>query len=189
MFPEGLPPARQQAGVFSISEARKLLRQGRKARSQASRLFHEELLALGSPTSRCPATKGHGIREKWLLGTGCRCHQRRTSKIECRLSGCSRERTGCLAVGREEQRCQQACREDRALGVELLTSGDIQSVKQCAAENCGWLSIDHSRNRNRRWCEMRTCGSQHKARAYYRRKTAGFQRRKLRRSSASTVAF
>lgn len=73
--------------------------------------------------------------------------------------------------------------------VELLTSGNIQSGKQYAAENCGWLSIDHSRNRNRRWCEMRTCGSQHKARAYYRRKTTGFQRRKLRRSSASTVAF
>jgi predicted RNA-binding Zn ribbon-like protein len=67
---------------------------------------------------------------------------------------------------------------DRLLGkivrsaVEVLTSGDIQRVKKCAADNCAWLFIDGSRSRNRRWCEMGTCGSRHKARTYYQRKKA-----------------
>lgn len=55
--------------------------------------------------------------------------------------------------------------------VKLLTSEDIERVKRCAAEKCCWLFMDGSRSRNRRWCEMRTCGSQHKAKAYYKRKT------------------
>lgn len=55
--------------------------------------------------------------------------------------------------------------------VEVLASDDIERVKRCAAEKCCWLFMDRSRSRNRRWCEMRTCGSQHKAKAYYKRKT------------------
>jgi predicted RNA-binding Zn ribbon-like protein len=54
---------------------------------------------------------------------------------------------------------------------EVLTSDDIERVKSCAAKKCCWLFMDRSRSRNRRWCEMRTCGSQHKAKAYYKRKT------------------
>jgi predicted RNA-binding Zn ribbon-like protein len=57
--------------------------------------------------------------------------------------------------------------------VEVLQSEDINRVKRCAAETCCWLFLDHSRGGNRRWCEMRTCGSRQKARAYYQRKTAG----------------
>jgi predicted RNA-binding Zn ribbon-like protein len=56
--------------------------------------------------------------------------------------------------------------------VEVLTSDDIERLRQCAAEKCSWLFMDGSRSRNRRWCDMRTCGSQHKAKAYYKRKTA-----------------
>ena len=53
---------------------------------------------------------------------------------------------------------------------QLLTSPDLALVGACANADCGWLFVDRSRKRNRRWCEMRACGSRAKARNYYRRK-------------------
>jgi hypothetical protein len=36
---------------------------------------------------------------------------------------------------------------------------DVARVGRCANEDCGWLFVDRSRRHNRRWCEMRECGS------------------------------
>lgn len=55
---------------------------------------------------------------------------------------------------------------------ELLTSDDLERVGVCAAPTCGWLFLDTSRNRSRRWCEMKSCGNRAKARRYYRRQHA-----------------
>lgn len=52
---------------------------------------------------------------------------------------------------------------------ELLTSDDVGRVRQCADDRCGWLFIDTSRNRSRRWCSMEECGNRAKARRHYRR--------------------
>jgi predicted RNA-binding Zn ribbon-like protein len=50
---------------------------------------------------------------------------------------------------------------------ELLTNGPLDRLKQCAG--CRWLFLDGSRNRTRRWCEMRVCGNRAKARRHYER--------------------
>jgi predicted RNA-binding Zn ribbon-like protein len=50
---------------------------------------------------------------------------------------------------------------------DLLTSGPLDRLKQCAG--CGWLFVDGSRNRSRRWCDMRVCGNRAKARRHYER--------------------
>ena len=56
-----------------------------------------------------------------------------------------------------------------ALSAEaLLLSDKLPRVKAC--DNCGWLFLDTSKNGARRWCNMQTCGSQIKAKAYYHRK-------------------
>jgi predicted RNA-binding Zn ribbon-like protein len=52
---------------------------------------------------------------------------------------------------------------------ELLTSEDLDRVGQCADDRCGWLFLDTSRNRSRRWCSMEDCGNRAKARRHYRR--------------------
>jgi predicted RNA-binding Zn ribbon-like protein len=54
---------------------------------------------------------------------------------------------------------------------ELLTSGPLERVRECAGDDdtCGWLFLDTSRNGSRRWCDMRTCGNRAKARRHYRR--------------------
>lgn len=50
---------------------------------------------------------------------------------------------------------------------ELLTSEDLARVKECRNDRCGWLFLDASRNRSRRWCDMRDCGNRAKARRHY----------------------
>ncbi|NPV08763.1 MAG: hypothetical protein HPY83_12490 [Anaerolineae bacterium] len=55
---------------------------------------------------------------------------------------------------------------------DLLTQGDLGRVRQCAGDPCGWLFLDRSRNRSRRWCAMSDCGNRAKARRFYRRRRA-----------------
>ena len=52
---------------------------------------------------------------------------------------------------------------------ELLTSEDRERVKECAADRCNWLFLDRSRNRSRRWCDMKDCGNRAKARRFQSR--------------------
>jgi len=52
--------------------------------------------------------------------------------------------------------------------VDLMTSEAIKRVGECADEKgCGWLFWDSSRNRSRRWCDMRDCGNRAKVRRFY----------------------
>lgn len=53
--------------------------------------------------------------------------------------------------------------------VALLTSADVVRVKECASDTCDWLFLDVSKNRSRRWCDMKDCGNRAKARRYYGR--------------------
>ena len=56
---------------------------------------------------------------------------------------------------------------------DLLVSAEVQRVRRCAnQEECDWLFIDTTRNRSRRWCDMRSCGNRAKARRHYARKKA-----------------
>ncbi len=55
----------------------------------------------------------------------------------------------------------------------LLTSEELDRIGQCADDRCGWLFLDTSRNRSRRWCSMEACGNRAKARRHYKRQRAG----------------
>ena len=52
---------------------------------------------------------------------------------------------------------------------DLLTSAEIRTLRMCEAPDCAWLFLDHSRNRSRRWCDMKVCGNRQKARRHYQR--------------------
>jgi predicted RNA-binding Zn ribbon-like protein len=52
---------------------------------------------------------------------------------------------------------------------DLLTSVSRGLVRQCEDARCGWLFLDRSNARTRRWCSMADCGNRNKARRYYRR--------------------
>jgi predicted RNA-binding Zn ribbon-like protein len=53
---------------------------------------------------------------------------------------------------------------------ELLVSDDIKNIKSCADPACGWLFLDTSRNKRRRWCDMQDCGNRAKASRFYKKK-------------------
>ena len=52
---------------------------------------------------------------------------------------------------------------------DLLTSGQLTTVRECAAEWCRWLFLDTSRAQRRQWCDMKVCGNRAKARRHYER--------------------
>lgn len=57
----------------------------------------------------------------------------------------------------------------------LLLSEDAERLRQCENPECRWLFLDTSRNRTRRWCDMKLCGNRMKARRFKasRRKKTG----------------
>jgi len=71
---------------------------------------------------------------------------------------------------------------DRPLGpvlesaARLLRDGPLDRLRQCPGPDgwCGWLFIDRTKNRSRRWCSMAICGTPAKTRARAaRRRAAG----------------
>jgi predicted RNA-binding Zn ribbon-like protein len=50
---------------------------------------------------------------------------------------------------------------------ELLNSGRFRLIRRCQDRRCGWLFLDRSKQKNRRWCSMRDCGNRAKARRHY----------------------
>lgn len=52
----------------------------------------------------------------------------------------------------------------------LLTSDQVDRVKQCEDDRgCGFLFIDTSKNRSRRWCSMESCGNRAKVQRHRHR--------------------
>ena len=56
-------------------------------------------------------------------------------------------------------------------GCSIRRTATQHMVRCCArARDCVWLCWDTSRNRSRRWCDMKDCGNRSKARLFYERK-------------------
>lgn len=99
----------------------------------------------------------------------------------------NREIAGCypfLRLGASETSfawrwADEPARLDRILwpvvdsAAELLTAGELDRVRICAGQHCGWLFVDRSKNRSRRWCDMQECGNVAKVRRYRRRHKEG----------------
>jgi predicted RNA-binding Zn ribbon-like protein len=64
--------------------------------------------------------------------------------------------------------------------IEVLESGEILArVKRCPGSgDCGWLFLDSSKNKTRRWCNMAGCGNRAKARRHLRRVRGRSRRRR-----------
>lgn len=78
-----------------------------------------------------------------------------------------------IGSGRESSLVATGSGIDRALG-ELAAAlyrasltQDLSRLKSCKA--CGFAFYDVTKNRSRVWCEMASCGSQAKAKAYRKR--------------------
>lgn len=56
--------------------------------------------------------------------------------------------------------------------VRLMSRVDLDRLHQCEDAACGWVYLDTSPRRNRRWCVTSDCGDRNRARAYYARQKA-----------------
>ena len=53
----------------------------------------------------------------------------------------------------------------RATG-RLVLSPRLSRVRACAASDCGWWFVDDTKNRSRRWCDMKLCGNREKVKRF-----------------------
>ncbi|MGH9219380.1 MAG: CGNR zinc finger domain-containing protein [Vicinamibacterales bacterium] len=53
----------------------------------------------------------------------------------------------------------------RAAG-RLVLSPRLSRIRACAASDCGWWFVDDTKNRSRRWCDMKICGNREKVRRF-----------------------
>jgi predicted RNA-binding Zn ribbon-like protein len=51
--------------------------------------------------------------------------------------------------------------------LSLFCSPRASRIGICEGGQCGWLFIDESRGKRRRWCDMKDCGNRAKAQRYY----------------------
>jgi predicted RNA-binding Zn ribbon-like protein len=66
---------------------------------------------------------------------------------------------------------QRASAQLRAIlageALSLFCSPRSSRIGICGGGQCGWLFLDESRGKRRRWCDMKDCGNRAKARRYY----------------------
>lgn len=53
--------------------------------------------------------------------------------------------------------------------LRLLRSPEVARIGRCSDASCGWLYLDHSRNRSRRWCSSADCGNRERVRRHHAR--------------------
>ncbi len=51
----------------------------------------------------------------------------------------------------------------------LTLTRQLDRLKMCASDECGWIFFDRSKPGNRRWCSSMRCGNREKTRAYRQR--------------------
>ena len=53
----------------------------------------------------------------------------------------------------------------RAAG-RVVLSPRLSKIRACAASDCGWWFVDDTKNRSRRWCDMKLCGNRDKVKRF-----------------------
>ena len=154
-----------QAGVITEREARQLLREGASRPKEANTVF-----------ARAVQMRGAIYRIFSALAADRRPETADLDLLNDALSqALSRLRVKSRTEGFTWSWADTDGTLDRVLwpvarsAAELLVSDELSRVRECAGEGCGWLFVDVSRNRLRRWCDMKSCGNRAKARRYYER--------------------
>jgi len=136
----------------SEAEAKKVLNRARKLREAVYRLFTAGI------ANQKPLNKDLAIFNKHLS------QSMKDSRITPTKEGYAWDTTG------NRTRLDWILNPIIRSAAEILVSDERNKVKACADSACGWLFIDVSRNRRRRWCDMQDCGNRAKASRFYRKK-------------------
>ncbi len=153
------------AGAVELAEARALLERSREDTAGATRALHRAL-ALRDAIHDIFAAVAHRRRPP----------ERALDGLNGALSEALRHARIVAADGRFvwdwdnlTARLEAPLWPVLRSAADLLTAGELERVKQCPYPHCGWLFVDLSKNKSRRWCEMSVCGNRTKARRHYLR--------------------
>lgn len=154
----------RHAGLLTDAAARRLVGEAGKSPREAARVF-----------ARATALREALYRTLRSLIEGTRVRPADLAIVNTELAAArSQER---LAAGRHGLRWEWPEPEglDAALwpvsrvAAALFASPHVSRLHLCGGEGCGWLFLDRSRNRSRRWCAMEDCGNVAKVRRFRQR--------------------
>jgi predicted RNA-binding Zn ribbon-like protein len=156
----------RQAGIFTSEEARHLLTEAGRRPSEAAAAL-ASAIELREAIYKLFSTVSHG-------------RQPSAAALRAFNSGLSRAMArsrinfvdGAYHWGWEpdERALDRMIWPVARAAADLLTSGDLERVRGCSGDDCGWIFVDRSKNRSRHWCDMRDCGNRAKVKRFYRRK-------------------
>lgn len=155
----------RQAGVITEREARQLLREGASRPKEANTVFTRAVQmreAIYRIFSALAAARRPETADLDLLNDAL---SEALSRLRVRPGAEGFTWGWADADGALDRMLWSVARS----AAELLVSDELERVRGCAGEGCGWLFVDVSRNRLRRWCDMKSCGNRAKARRHYER--------------------
>jgi predicted RNA-binding Zn ribbon-like protein len=163
----------RHAGVLNSKEMELLLREARIHSAEAEEVYQcglemrETIFRLFSSKAkgkRAEAGDLKNLNAKWIKEMG---HAQLIRSA------------GGYNIGWDDEPClERPLRTVTESAIRLLTSPQMNQVRQCDGEGCDWLFIDTSRNHLRKWCSMDECGNRAKMR-----------RRKWRKRETPAVPF
>jgi predicted RNA-binding Zn ribbon-like protein len=154
-----------RAGVLNAEEAGRLSRVGSRNPTEAL-LVHERALRLRQSLRACfsALAEGHRIRTTMLEVLN---EELASAMARSQVVPTDDGFTWLWAQGGKALDCMLWPVARSA--ADLLTDGPLASIRVCEGRGCGWLFLDTSRNRTRRWCDMKICGNRAKARRHHER--------------------
>jgi predicted RNA-binding Zn ribbon-like protein len=72
---------------------------------------------------------------------------------------------------------------------ELLTSKERGLIRECKSQTCTWMFLDRSKNRTRRWCDMKICGNRAKWKRFYNRQNPKKGDPKINKSRSAGISI
>lgn len=153
-----------QTGEITVSDARKLMNAANHSSAKAAatlrraRELRQAIYSVFSAVAResAPATKDLDILNRYW----------KNASVHASVSH-SAGKFQKTWVMDEDDELDRLLWPVAASAAELLTSDNLTMARECASDRCSWLFLDTSRNKSRRWCDMKTCGNREKAKRHY----------------------
>jgi predicted RNA-binding Zn ribbon-like protein len=156
----------RHAGAIGQRDARALLGEAR-CRPQDARRVLESALALREAIARLVLARGRGPSADVALLNRLLAEAPRRTSVMRTSDGFAWSTEG------EPERLDQPLWPVAWSAADLLVSERLADVQTCADRRCGWMFLDVSRSRRRRWCSMEDCGNRAKVRRHYERAKRG----------------
>jgi predicted RNA-binding Zn ribbon-like protein len=152
------------AGVVTSPEADALVRRAAAGPAEASAVLRSALDLREAAHRLCRAAAAGRAGEAPDLAVLNRLLQRYPLRGEIVVSGESYAWRGAAS---DEALALPVERLAAAAAELLLSAAELRRVRLCDGAGCGWLFLDTSPNRRRRWCSMESCGNRAKARRHH----------------------